>query len=100
KLVGGPIWDFNEAFGNSDYYNGSATNTFIWDLPCPFNADNLNPFWWKQFRTDTNYVNSLKCRYTELRQHVFDTVHIDHIIDSLVSMLQVPQQRQYTRWPI
>lgn len=100
KLTGGPIWDFNEAFGNADYYNGSATNTFIWDVPCPFNADNLNPFWWKQFLTDSNYVSSLKCRYTELRQHVYDTVHIDNIIDSLVSMLQVPQQRQYTRWPI
>ena len=102
KLFGGPIWDFNESFGNSDYYNGWATNTWEWDLPCPFSDGYLNPFWWKQFLTDTNYVHELKCRYTSLRSagNALDTLHLDHMIDSLVDMLEVPQQRHYLRWPI
>jgi hypothetical protein len=100
KLYGGPVWDFNEAFGNSDYDSGWVANTFIWDRECPYPEDKLNPFWWKKFLTDTNYVSLLKCRYSTLRQDVYDTVHIDHMIDSLAGMLAIPQQRHYMRWPI
>jgi len=100
KLTGGPIWDFNEAYGNSDYYNGAATNTWMWDFPCPFSDPYLPPFWWQQFLQDTDYVHELKCRYTTLRTNVLDTVHMDHMIDSLVGMLATPQQRHYERWPI
>ncbi len=100
KLMGGPIWDFNEAYGNADYYNGSDYNSFEWDLPCTLQDGNLNPFWWQKFLTDTNYVNSLKCRYTQLRQGILDTTNMHHMIDSLVRVLQVPQQRHFTRWPI
>ena len=102
KLMGGPIWDFNLAYGNADYYDGSDTHTWEWDFPCPFYDGYLNPFWWKQFLTDTNYMHELKCRYTTLRTpgNALDTVHFDHTIDSLTDLLQVPQQRHYTRWPI
>jgi len=102
KLCAGPIWDFNEAYGNSNYYNGQAYNTFEWDLPCPMSDGNLNPFWWLKFLTDTNYYKSLQCRYTQLRgtSQAFDTAHLDHVVDSLVTILQVPQQQHYERWPI
>jgi subtilisin-like proprotein convertase family protein len=100
KLSAGPAWDFNLAFGNADYYNGSATDNFEWDMPCPFNDGNLNPFWWKKMVTDTTYLNDYKCRYTNLRQTVLDTLHIDHVLDSLRNVLLIPQSRNFTRWPI
>ena len=100
KLAGGPIWDFNEAFGNSDYYDGSDYSTWEWNLDCMLDDGNLNPFWWQQFITDTNYMKELKCRYTNFRQGPFDTVSISHMIDSFVTVLALPEQRQYTRWPI
>ncbi len=100
KLMAGPIWDMNLAYGNADYFNGSATNTWEWNLPCSLNDPNLIPFWWKQLLTDTVYMKDLKCRYTTLRQTTFDTTHMNHMIDSLVTVLQVPQTHQFTRWPI
>lgn len=100
KLMGGPIWDFNLAYGNADYYDGSAVNTFMWDFPCSLNDGNHPPFWWKKFTSDTLYMQDLKCRYTNLRQTTFDTAHIDFVIDSLKSLLQIPQSRHFTRWPI
>jgi len=99
-LMGGPIWDFNEAYGNADYYDGSDYSTWEWDLSCTLADGNLNPFWWQKFLQDSNYYRELKCRYTNFRQYAFDTVHIHHLIDSLVNVLAVPEQRHYTRWPI
>lgn len=100
KLRAGPIWDFNLAFGNADYFNGSATDNYQWDMACPFNDNNLNPFWWRKFETDTAYMNEYKCRYTRFRQAALDTVRIDQIVDSFKNLLLVPQTRQYNRWPI
>ncbi|RYZ37491.1 MAG: hypothetical protein EOP49_31665, partial [Sphingobacteriales bacterium] len=100
KLRAGPIWDFNLAYGNADYYNGSATDNFEWNLPCPAADANLNPFWWKKLTEDTTYMNEYKCRYTNLRQTVLDTARIDIIIDSLKNVLLVPQNRHFRRWPI
>jgi subtilisin-like proprotein convertase family protein len=100
KLCAGPIWDFNLAYGNADYYDGSATNTYEWDLPCPASDGNLNPFWWKKFSTDTSYMSQYKCLYTNLRQTALDTDRIDHIIDSFRSVLAVPETRNFQRWPI
>jgi subtilisin-like proprotein convertase family protein len=100
KLSAGPIWDFNLAFGNADYYDGSATDNFEWNLDCSLNDGNLNPFWWTKFATDTAYMNDYKCLYTTLRQTALDTVRIDHIIDSLVTALNIPGQNHYKRWPV
>ncbi|HQW12356.1 MAG TPA: CotH kinase family protein [Saprospiraceae bacterium] len=100
KLKGGPIWDFNLAYGNADYYDGSAVNTYAWDFPCPSGDYNLPPFWWKRFTTDSIYIQELKCRYTNFRQTAFAIEHIDFVMDSLKSILQIPQSRHFTRWPI
>ncbi len=100
KLFGGPIWDFNLAYGNADYYIGWTTNTWQWDFPCPNSDPFMLPFWWQKMLTDTNYVQDLKCRYTLLRKNVLDTNVLDHTIDSIATLLAIPQVRHYTRWPI
>jgi len=101
KIVDGPAWDFNIAYGNADYYNGSSTNEWQWNFPCPLSGDPyVVPFWWKQFLTDTNYMQELKCRYTLLRKNVLDTMYLDHIIDSFATVLDSAEVRHYIRWPI
>jgi subtilisin-like proprotein convertase family protein len=100
KLNAGPIWDINLGYGNADYNDGSATDNFEWNKPCSDPDDNLNPFWWKKMATDTVYMKEYQCRYTTLRQNVLDTVHIDHVLDSMKNVLLVPQARNFTRWPI
>jgi hypothetical protein len=72
----------------------------MWNFPCPVANPCLVPFWWKKFITDSTYRNDLKCRYTNLRFNgALDTGHIFGIIDSMVTMLELPQQQHYARWP-
>lgn len=100
KIKGGPIWDFNLAYGNADYYNGSTTNEWQWNFPCLSSDPYSVPFWWQKMLTDTVYVHELKCRYTLLRHNVLDTNQLDHILDSIALLLDTAQARHYTRWPI
>lgn len=100
KLNAGPIWDMNLGYGNADYNDGSATDNFEWNKPCSDQDGNMNPFWWKKMATDTTYLKEYKCRYTNLRQNVLDTLHIDHVLDSFKNALLVPQTRNFKRWPI
>jgi len=98
KIMGGPIWDFNLAFGNVDYDNAWDYNSFQYDQPCP--DPGYNPFYWKKLTTDTNYYEELKCRYSNLRFRALDTVKVQGWIDSITTALAVPASYHYTRWPI
>jgi subtilisin-like proprotein convertase family protein len=100
KLFAGPMWDLNLAYGNSSIYGAPDVTSYMWNFPCPLNNPCLVPFWWKRLITDTLYSEELHCRYTNLRYNgALDTNHIMGIIDSLVNLLEVPQQQHYERWP-
>ncbi|HUM46251.1 MAG TPA: CotH kinase family protein [Chitinophagales bacterium] len=101
KLTMGPIWDFNLAFGNADYYKGAYTDEWQWDFPCPFEYDGgLNPFWWQRLLDDSVYYNNLECRWKALRTSVFDLNHINSLIDSFALVLDSAKDRQYVKYPI
>ena len=95
-LKAGPIWDYNLAFGNGNYYQAQDWNVWQWNLVCPG-----NPVWWKQFYyNDSVYRNEFKCRYTKFRQNVLSWNNINNLIDSLHNIIQVDQVNTYKRWPV
>jgi hypothetical protein len=103
KLYIGPIWDFNLAFGNADYYNGSDIEGWGWNFN--FNtATNddfwLIPFWWQRFQTDPEYLNLLKNRWQALRSGPFKTETILNFIDSTAAVLEEAQSRNFLRFRI
>ncbi|MGB3075389.1 MAG: CotH kinase family protein [Chitinophagales bacterium] len=101
KLTMGPIWDFNLAFGNADYYNGAFTVNWQWDFPCPFEYDGgLNPFWWQRLLDDSAYYQHLQCRWQELRTSVFDLNHMHQLVDSFALVLDSAKERQFEKYPI
>lgn len=100
KVTMGPLWDFNLAFGNADYYNGAYTDGWEWDFPCPFPDGGLNPFWWHRLLEDSIYYQNLKCRWHDLRTSVFDLNHINAIIDSFATLLDSAKDRHFTKYPI
>jgi hypothetical protein len=61
---------------------------------------NGNPFWWENMLTDSVFLKSLKCRWSELRQTSLGTSYLLNYIDSLAAELEAPAQRNFTRWPI
>jgi hypothetical protein len=99
KIVAGPIWDYNLAFGNADYYNGySASGWVINSIP---NSDDYQvPFWWQRFLTDPEFLVQLKQRYTQLRSGVLKLDSINNFIDSMALVFKEPQARNFQKWPI
>ncbi len=99
KLVLGPVWDFNLAFGNANYYNGQ--NPVGWEIDIPGNGDSYqNPFWWKRFRQDTAFLTAYYCRWNQLRTTVFTLAKINQFIDSTYGYLKEASFRNFQRWPV
>ncbi len=101
KLVMGPPWEFNFAFGNTDYCDGGLVEGWVMDFneTCE-KKDELNPFWWKRLMDDPGFALSFKTRWQTLRNGPFQTSKILFTIDSLATVLDAPQQRNFQKWPI
>ena len=98
KLVAGPLWDFNLAFGNADYCQGGETDN--WQIDFYQNCGGKVPFWWKRFTDDPNYTHYLNCRWQEMRQGAWHTDSLVSKIDNLASYLDESQQRNFQRWQV
>ena len=93
----GPIWDFNLAYGNADYYNGWVTTGF--EYQNNLSSDYWqNPFWWNKLMRDPSYVQKLKRRWSWIRKHEFSDTRIKFVTDSLVNLISEAQVRNYQRW--
>ena len=102
KLVAGPLWDFNIAWGNSNYCEGG--NTTGWEINfnsvCGGGGEWQNPFWWNRMLQDPLFANEVKCRWTTLRQSTLSDAALTTYIDSVAAILSVPAARHYQKWPI
>ena len=90
KLTFGPVWDYNIAFGNTDYMDGYKTNGLI----------ATSHVWWNRLLQDTTFNNALKTRWSKIRKEQFSNTQILNIIDSLAYILEESQQRNFQRWNI
>ena len=80
KLVLGPLWDFNLAFGNADYYNGSGISGWQHQF-FQENDGFLPPFWWAQLWEDEVFYNRVVCRWQHFRQTKLHTDTIFAFLD-------------------
>lgn len=97
------LWDMNLAYGNSDYYDGWRTDTWVYEsneLLYYFNDPQFVPFWWYRLNADVNYQNILKERWAEYRHANFSNESIVALVDSMVSLLNShgAQQRNTQAW--
>ena len=101
KLHIGPVWDYNLAFGNADYCDGSRINGWAWDFNNVCNGDYwLVPFWWKRLLLDQEFIMQFKNRWTELRSNTLSNQTIMNYIDSVVVEIDDAQRRNFIRWPV
>ena len=99
KIKFGPIWDYNFTFGNADYY--SAWSTSGWQLYTDFKEDPFQPpFWWRKLMTDKIFTNRISARWNQFRQNELSNQRILSLVDSLASLLNEAQQRNFTKWKI
>lgn len=100
KIVAGPLWDFNLAFGNANYCDGGNTSGWEIDFYQICGGGWQNPFWWEKLTQDPNYTHELNCHYQEMRLGKWHTDSLMARIDTLASYLDESQQRNFQRWPI
>ncbi|MFZ1518680.1 MAG: CotH kinase family protein [Ignavibacteriaceae bacterium] len=105
RIFAGPVWDFNLAFGNADYYNGWMTNG--WQLEylttyqnIPLDEPFLTPFWWRKLFDDPDFRNNVYSRWQMLKNNVLTTQNIFNQIDSLKILLDESSIRNFEKWPV
>lgn len=97
----GPVWDYNLAFGNADYCNGSDIEGWAYDFNDVCSDDSFQVhFWWKRLLTDPTFEADLKDKWMRLRNGKFTNANINALIDGFEAQLQEPQQRNFQRYPI
>ncbi|NQV29694.1 MAG: CotH kinase family protein [Candidatus Marinimicrobia bacterium] len=95
----GPVWDFNLAFGNANYYEGA--NPIGWYFDTQFQGDPWAiPFWWYLIWDDIRFRYAFNVRWQQLRQTVLSEDHIMAKVDSMVSELGAARERNFEVWPV
>ncbi len=98
------VWDMNLAYGNSDYYQGWRTDTWMYQNNNTMNAEGdpqLVPFWWYKLNTDPTYTAALKARWAQYRRSNLREDRVMATVDSLAHVLTVngAEQRNSQAWP-
>ncbi|MBN8687777.1 MAG: CotH kinase family protein [Chitinophagales bacterium] len=101
KINAGPVWDYDLAFRNANYCNGSDVGGWAYQFNqnCPDDYFQV-PLWWYQFAKDSAYQSNLRCRWKQLRQGSMSDSRINTLIDSVVSLTAEARQRHFQRWPV
>ncbi len=100
KLVMGPLWDYNLAWGLAYYSGAYDPNGWIKEGIVDNVDDWPIPFWWDRLLQDESYKNQLKCRWIQLRSTVLSDIAVDNTIDSLVSAMGDAVGRNFNKWDI
>ena len=101
KIYAGPIWDYDIAFRNANYCDGSTYTGWAHEFGNVCGSDGMQvPGWWQRFLQDPAFTTELKCRWTTLRQNLIRNDSIFSFTDSLVNLLAAAQARNFETWPI
>jgi hypothetical protein len=93
----GPVWDYDLAFGDANYYDASLT--YNWNYTYP--ADGWGtPFWWSRLLEDPYFVNALHCRWNTLRQGPLSDESLMTFIDASVDTIGDASTRNFSQWDI
>lgn len=95
KFQMGPVWDFDLAWRNSIWCNGTSVSGYEYIDYCAYRFP-----WWTYLFQDSELRNDVKCRWIYLRQQIYSDSAIVQYIDSIALYLQESQQRNFVRWPV
>lgn len=93
KMNFGPIWDFNLAFGNANYYNGE--NPEGWRAT---ETEEGGGMWFRTLMLHPAFCSQLKQRWSQLRQSSFSNNSIFNVIDSHRRLLDPYVDENFRIW--
>lgn len=94
KLTMGPIWDWDQSFGNANFYDGANPESWYWPY---ISAGEVN--WFARLNHDPDFQQRYIDRWAELRKGPFAPAKILARIDALIASLGDAQKRNTQRWP-
>jgi hypothetical protein len=101
KIYAGPVWDYDLAFRNANYCNGSNIDGWAYQFNNICSGDFWQiPFWWNRFMQDTLFKSDLLCRWKDVRTNVLSNDNINNWIDSIYTLVGEAQVRHFTQWPV
>ena len=98
KLCFGPVWDFNLAYGNADYFIGMQTEG--WLLGTKIQEKDRISFWLKNLYDSRDIQSRITERWKTLREKELALPRILALVDAWVDTLAEAQVRNFERWPI
>ena len=98
------LWDMNLAYGNSNYYQGWRTDTWVYQMNDILNSNYepyMVPFWWYKLNTDPGYIAAVKARWRQYRRANLREDRLMAIVDSLANELTIhgAESRNSLAWP-
>ena len=100
KLSMGPVWDYNGALGNADYFESWDPEGWHYQNP-EFPADNPRGFrWYERLLEDPNFRTKRAERWAEHRLEALSNDSLMESIDAYANLLQNPAERNFERWEI
>lgn len=103
KIFAGPVWDYDLAFRNADYCDGSNITgwAYRFNYVCPGDGAGLIPFYWyKLVEKDSAFRGQLRCRWKNLKQSSLSEQRINFLIDSVANLTSEARQRHFQKWPV
>jgi subtilisin-like proprotein convertase family protein len=101
KLIMGPVWDYDIAWGNANYCQGGTTTGWAYEFGNVCAGDGFQiPFWWQRMLQDTTFQNAVRCQWSLWRSDILDTTNLFGYIDSIALYLNEGQARNFIQWPI
>ena len=106
KLNMGPIWDYNGALGNADYFQAWQPQGWHHQFDEGpggerFPADNPNGYhWYCRLFVDPVFRERYAARWRELRETALSTARLTETIQETASRLSEAADRNFERWPI
>lgn len=88
KITMGPVWDFNNCYGN------------FWDEPSTEGFCIIEDSWYYMLGKDEKFTEKLISRYRELREGPLSTEHIEQTIDAAAEYLGPAIERNFERWGV
>ncbi|MCX6352669.1 MAG: CotH kinase family protein [Bacteroidetes bacterium] len=99
KLHLGPAWDYDIAWHNANYCDGDKFNTWAYKFPCSWDGFQI-PFWWDRLMKDPVFTGKLNCRWKVQRRTILSDANIIKDMDSISSLLDTAQGRNFIQWPV
>ena len=94
KLKMGPIWDWDQSFGNANFYDGASAEGWYWPYIREHEID-----WFARLRQDADFQQRSADRWAELRNGPFAPSNILARVDELTASFGEAQKRNSQRWP-